>query len=139
MTEEEATAEGAVLHFDFTYRAVGGIYVDAPVAGEPEKRHKTELAYVLGSVLGSKGCVLSSVIGSTETWENVKDAFEMAFQKTKRPPEEIWVDVGRWGQRLLALVTLHFGTTHTRCARTGAISKSFCSRTWTNSMGNMER
>lgn len=38
----------------------------------------------------------------------------MAFQKAKRAPGEIWVDVPKWGGKLLALVTLHFGTTHTR-------------------------
>lgn len=42
----------------------------------------------------------------------------MAFQKPKRAPDEIWVDdVPRWGGRLLALVTLHFGTTHTRMSQ----------------------
>lgn len=42
----------------------------------------------------------------------------MAFQKPKRATNEIWiVDVPRWGGRLLALVTLHFGTTHTRMSQ----------------------
>ena len=86
-----------------------------PVPGDDTKRQKAELAYVLGSVLGSKGCVLASAIGSTETWENVRDVFRMAFSKTKRAPDIIWVDdVQRWGGKLLALVTAEFGTTHTR-------------------------
>lgn len=54
LTPAEAAEEGAVLHFDFTYRAVGGIYVDAPVPGNPEKRQKVELAYVLGRSLHSQ-------------------------------------------------------------------------------------
>lgn len=104
-----------MLHFDFTYRAVGGIWVDAPLPGDTQNRQRVELSYVLGSVLGSTGCVLASVIGSTETWDNVKDTFEMAFAKTKRAPEVIWIDdVPRWGAKLLALVIVHFGQDNCR-------------------------
>ena len=111
--ESVANDEGQVLRFDFTYRAVGGIWVDAPVPGAATTRQRSELAYVLGSVLGGTGVVLASIISSTEAWCNIEAVFRMAFQKTKVPPTQIWVDdYAKWSRLLLQLVTNVFGPDH---------------------------
>ena len=108
-----ANDEGQVLHFDFTYRAVGGIWVDAPVPGDAEKRQRAELSYVLGTVLGSTSVVLASIIASTESWDNIQAVFRMALDKTGVPPQQIWVDdYSKWAKLLLSLVTDVFGPGH---------------------------
>ena len=109
LTDDVATDEGEILHFDFSYRAIGGIGVDAPVRGGNGKRQKMELAYVLGLVLGTQGCILSSIVCSTEKWDHIADVFRMAMQKAKVPPTQIWVDDYRkWGLKLKALVADEF-------------------------------
>lgn len=100
LSDEEAQLEGKILHFDFTYRAVGGIWVQAPAQGSNERK-RVQFAYVLGSVLGSRGVVLSSLICSTESWENMDAVLRMAFEKTKVAPLQIWVDdFKRWGKKI---------------------------------------
>lgn len=44
------------------------------------------------TMLGSTGIVLPSHIGSTDSWTNMSEAFQMAFAKTNKPPSQIWVD-----------------------------------------------
>lgn len=131
--------EGRILHFDFTYQVVGGIWV-YPGADEDEgaqteeqkqkareegaektdeqkkkekKNARAELSYVLGSVFGSTGVVLAAVICATEKSEHIKSVFTAAFQRTGVPPQQIWVDdVGKWGGLLRRQVEAHFGPGH---------------------------
>lgn len=105
--ESEMNDEGQVLHFDFTYRAVGGIWINAPIGNpndpnfDPSKRQRCQLSYCLGTVFGSKGMVLAATICSTEKWDNIKEVFNMAFMKTGVAPRQIWIDdYQKWGRLL---------------------------------------
>ena len=95
--------EAGILHWDFTYQAVANICVQ-------HNGKLVELAYVLGTLLGSPGLVLGSIIAPTEKWPYMGQCLRPIFQRFTRAPEQLWVhDYQRWAQKLYTLLRQVFG------------------------------
>ena len=95
--------EAGILHWDFTYQAVANIFVQ-------HNGKLVELAYVLGTLLGSRGLVLGSIIAPTEKWSYMEQCLCPIFQRFTRAPEQLWVDdYQKWSQKLYALLRQVFG------------------------------
>lgn len=120
---EVLALEGQYLKFDYTYRAVGNIWVarrpPATADGDQGERAENqtdnkpdvvELSYVLGTVFGTTGLVLSTLVCATEKMENMEACFRSCFRKTGVPPKQICVDDWeKWHSHLQALLLDVFG------------------------------
>lgn len=117
--------EGEYLKFDYTYRAVGNIWVSRRVEGADGARSSTdegdgnakpervELSYVLGTVFGSTGLVLATLICATEKVTNMLHVFENALNRTQVVPKQICVDDWhKWHGSLEKMLNDRFGVGH---------------------------
>ena len=85
------------------YQAVANIFVQ-------HNGKLVELDYVLGTLLGSRGLVLGSIIAPTEKWPYMEQCLRPIFQRFTRAPEQFWVDdCQKWAQKLFALLRQVFG------------------------------